>query len=182
MLDYELSNLVSSFCVENGVSINISQDMPDGYDAAYGTYDVTVNTLYFNLRRLENAPEYEVLFYLYHELRHAVQYLRPELFDEQIRESRVYVVLYDGTCFKLIENAWHKSCLKGMQVDFINAYLSLPYELDANTFAYEKVKTVYGSSDGLDSLYHIWMPETKWEYQEYNKLFQLIDAKIACKE
>lgn len=54
------------------------------YETAYGTYDVTVNTLFLNTAILQGAPEYGVLFYLFHELRHAVQYLRPELFDAQI--------------------------------------------------------------------------------------------------
>ena len=50
------------------------------YETVYGTYDVTVNTLFLNTAILQGAPEYGVLFYLFHELRHAVQYLRPVLF------------------------------------------------------------------------------------------------------
>lgn len=50
------------------------------YETAYGTYDVTVNTLFLNTAILQGAPEYGVLFYLFHELRHAVQYLHPVLF------------------------------------------------------------------------------------------------------
>ena len=76
--------------------------MPSGYETAYGTYDVTINTLFLNTKILHDAPEHEVLFYLFHELRHALQYLRPELFDEQIQESRFYVVLYNGVCYKLV--------------------------------------------------------------------------------
>ena len=50
---------------------------------------------------LQSAPEYETMFYLVHELRHAEQYQHPERFDAMIRVSLPYVVLYDGTCFRL---------------------------------------------------------------------------------
>ena len=176
--DYELENYISAFCVENGVSVNISRDMPDGYDTAYGTYDVTVNTLYLNFGKLENASEYEVLFYLFHELRHALQYLRPEMFDEQIRESSSYVVLYDGTCFKLIDHKWHRCYLDEVGNHFTDAYLSIPYEVDANRYAYQKVKIICGDSPELRKLYQFWMPKTVWQYEDYRKLFLIIDGKI----
>ncbi len=67
--------------------------MPAGYETAYGTYDVTINTLFLNTAILGNAPKYEVLFYLFHELRHAMQYLRPIMFDDKIKESINYVIL-----------------------------------------------------------------------------------------
>lgn len=77
---------------------------------------------------------------MYHELRHAMQYLKPERFDETIQESRFYVVLYNGTCFKLVDHDWKECVLDGEEEYFTAAYLSLPYEMDANTFAYERVK------------------------------------------
>lgn len=44
-------------------------------DFAYGTYDITVNTLFLNAAILKDALKCVVLFYLFHELRHAMQYL-----------------------------------------------------------------------------------------------------------
>ena len=157
-----IETLVSEFCSENQLSVQLSYEMPAGYETAFGTYDVTVNTLFFNREMLKNAPEYEVLFYLYHELRHAVQYLHPEMFDIQIQESRVYVILYNGTCYKLVGDDWQECTLVGNESYFTNAYLSLPYEVDANTFAYEQVKNLCGDSMELQELYNAWMPGKRW--------------------
>ena len=54
--------------------------MPKGYETANGTFDPTVNTLFINKEMLQSQPEYEQMFYLFHELRHALQYLHPESF------------------------------------------------------------------------------------------------------
>jgi len=72
-------------------------DVFSGYKTAYGTYDVK---LFVNVNLLENAPVYKVLFYLYHEMRHALQYAHPEQLDKEIRESLPYVLLYNGICFR----------------------------------------------------------------------------------
>lgn len=172
----EISKIIAEFCTETGISISLSHDMPAGYDTAYGTYDVTINTLFLNVQLLQDAPEHEVLFYLFHELRHAMQYLRPELFDPQIQESRFYVVLYNGVCYKLVGNAWHEVVLEGSEKHFTRVYMSLPYELDANTFAYEKVKNLCGKSDELQSLYSFWIPAEKMDYVELHDLFIRIDT------
>lgn len=174
----KIVHLVDVFCQEKGLSITLSHDMPTGYESAFGTYDVTINTLFLNVQMLRDAPEYEVLFYLFHELRHALQYLRPELFDEQIQESRFYVVLYNGICYKLVGNAWQEVVLKGSEEYFTRAYMSLPYELDANAFAYEKVKEIYGETPQLHGLYSFWAPKEKMDYEELRKIFVRIDAKI----
>ena len=44
----DIFEIVNSFCRENGISVNISYYMPIGYETAYGTYDVTINTLFLN--------------------------------------------------------------------------------------------------------------------------------------
>ena len=78
--------LAAEFCRENGIAVTMSREMPAGYENAYGTYDVTVNTLFLNPAMLWDAPEHEVLYYLYHELRHAVQYICPGRFGAELRE------------------------------------------------------------------------------------------------
>ena len=153
--------------------------MPSGYETAYGTYDVTVNTLFLNMELLKDAPEYEVLFFLFHELRHAVQYHHPQLFDREIQESRFYVILYNGICYKLIENAWIECVLEDPEDYFTYAYRSLPYELDANAYAYEKAKGICGDSEALRNFYGFWIPEDKMEYVEFRKIFGRIDDKTA---
>ena len=177
----DIETIVKEFCLENGISVKLSFDMPAGYETAYGTYDVTVNTLFLNTAILKDAPEYEVLFYLFHELRHAMQYLCPSLFSEQIRESRFYVVLYNGVCYKLMGDEWKECALDGTEEYFTRAYMSLPYELDANTFAYEKAKEFCGNTAELQELYSYWMPNDRLDYDEYKRLFKCIDAALSEK-
>ena len=172
----EIESIIAGFCKENSLVVTLSCDMPIGYETAYGTYDVTINTLFLNVQLLQDAPEHEVLFYLFHELRHAMQYLRPESFDPQIQESRFYVVLYNGVCYKLVGNAWQEVVLEGAEDYFTRAYMSLPYELDANSFAYERVKDICGNTDELQSLYSFWIPAEKMDYIELHDLFIRIDT------
>ncbi len=174
----EIESVVQNICRENNIEVKLSYDMPTGYETAYGTYDVTGNTLFFNIALLQDAPRCEVLFYLFHELRHAVQYLCPMLFDEQIKESMVYVILYNGTCFKLVRNMWQECILDGDEDYFTRAYRNLPYEIDANTFAYKKVKQTCGDSAKLQELLDFWIPKDSFDYEEYRKLFRRIDAKL----
>ena len=173
--------IVKDFCRENGLSVKLSYNMPSGYETAYGTYDITVNTLFLNVAILKDAPKHEVLFYLFHELRHAMQYLCPAMFDEQIQESRFYVVLYNGVCFKLVDNQWQECILEGSEDYFIRAYMSLPYELDANAFAYEKTKEICGDAAELQELYSYWTPNDRFDYDEHKKVFCLVDDALRKK-
>ena len=53
------------YCEENSLTINLSFDMPEGYETANGTFDMTVNTLFINKEMLQSQPEYEQMFYLW---------------------------------------------------------------------------------------------------------------------
>ncbi len=174
----EIEKIAFEFCRENGIEITLSYNMPAGYETAYGTYDVTINTLFLNTAILHNAPKYEVLFYLFHELRHAMQYLRPMMFDDKIKESINYVILYNGTCYKLVDNKWKECALPGDESYFTRAYMNLPYEIDANTFAYEKAREICGDSAELKELYDFWIPKDSFDYEEHKNLFRRIDEKL----
>ena len=92
---------------------------------------------------------------LFHELRHALQYLHPERFDGLISRSRLYVIQYDGTCYKLVDGKWKECKLDGSIDYFTELYLGQPYEREANDFAYEKVKALLGDAlDITDLRYH----------------------------
>ncbi len=175
----EIENIVGEFCRKTGIEVKLSFDMPAGYETAYGTYDVTQNTLFFNADILHGAPLHEVLFYLFHELRHAVQYQHPTLFSEEIRESIFYVILYNGVCFKLIDNEWIECYLNNADGNYLTrAYMSLPYEIDANMYAYEKAKEICGDTAELNALLDCWLPNDKLDYIEHKKLFRMIDSAV----
>ena len=166
------------FCKENNLDILLSYHMPQGYETAYGSFDVTKNTLFINQQMLADSAEYQSLFYLFHELRHAMQYLYPEQFSEQIQKSCQYSILYNGICSKLVDNSWKSCVLSGEQEYFTNAYLNSLHEIDANTFAYNMVKSVLGHSQQLETLYNWWMPKENFEYSEFVKLYNMIDENV----
>ena len=95
MFDYKKYS--DSYCNETGLELSLCFDMPEGYETANGTYDDGTKTVYINAKLLEAAPDFEKAFYLFHELRHATQYLKPEQFPELIRRSLQYMIQYDGT-------------------------------------------------------------------------------------
>ena len=72
MVDYEKH--FRMYCEENSLPINLSFDMPKGYETANGTFDPTVNTLFisivktvddfYDLLKVMNTPELTEFQYL----------------------------------------------------------------------------------------------------------------------
>ena len=174
-LDYK--KYAEEYCKEEQLYIKISSEMPPGYENAFGTFDVVLKTLFINEELMADFPEYEQLFYLFHELRHASQYIHPEKFSEEIQKSRFYVILYNGTCFRLCGNEW-KECRIAESEEYLQSlYINLPYEKDANTFAYRKTKEVMGDSKELRELYASWLPGCSLGITDYSRIFKEIDEK-----
>lgn len=59
--------------------------------------------------------------------------------------------------------------------------MSLPYELDANAFAYERAKAICSNAAELWKLYSHWTPQNRYDYDEHKKLFCLIDDALRKK-
>ena len=173
----DAAKLAGDFCAEKDLKISLSFQMPPGYETANGTFDPVKKTLFLNEEVLRGVPEYEAAFYLFHELRHAEQYQHPERFDETIRRSLPYVVLYDGTCYRLNRGGWQGCCLSGEE-DFADIYLGLPYEVDANEYAYARVRSLCGDSEELGKLRDFWRPKRRRPEEVYQRLFQRIDEAI----
>ena len=173
----DAAKLAGDFCAEKDLKISLSFQMPPGYETANGTFDPAKKTLFLNEEVLRGVPEYEAAFYLFHELRHAEQYQHPERFDETIRRSLPYVVLYDGTCYRLDRGGWKECCLSGEE-DFADIYLGLPYEVDANEYAYARVRSLCGDSEELGKLRDFWRPKRRRPEEVYQRLFQRIDEAI----
>ncbi|MBR1780242.1 MAG: hypothetical protein IJ751_02425 [Oscillospiraceae bacterium] len=182
MIDFD--GLFEEFCAEHDLDIVFSDNMPAGYETANGTFDVTQRTLFLNRVQIAAFPEYEQLFYFFHELRHALQYLHPERFDAEIQRSRYYSVMYDGTCYVLSDGEWRECQLTGGEETFTALYLGQPYEVDANTYAYEKVRARCGDSEGLRELASFWIPQCPPAFSEYRRLYAELDRRVgsACPE
>lgn len=176
MFDYE--KYFNEYRDENKLDLDLSFNMPDGYKTANGSFDFELKTVFINAELLKEVPDYEKAFYLFHELRHSSQYLYPKLFGSVIGRSLQYVIMYDGTCYKIINGKYYECKLEGSEVYFTNLYLGQPYEADANKYAYEQVKKKYGDSDALRKLYEFWMPSQTVPDEVYESVYSLIDDKI----
>ena len=78
-------------------------------------------------------------------------------------------------------NGHYISCkLDGNEDYFTNLYLGQPHEVDANTFAYEQVKQLYGDSKELKALFDFWMPRQPVPVGTYDTIFSQIDKSISC--
>ncbi len=170
MIDHQA--LIDAHCRQHGLTLTLSTDMPAGYETAFGTYVPETRTLHINAALLQGAPRADALFCLYHELRHAEQYQHPERFNEIIQHSLPYVLLYNGRCFKQTAAGWASCQLEGDEAWFTRAYLSLPYELDANEYACRQLER-----KGLDAadLRSFWIPAQPLPEAEFVRLFQQID-------
>lgn len=175
MKESELQKHAETYRQENDLQLKICFEMPSGYETANGMYDPESQTLFINQAKLESAPAYEALFYLYHELRHAVQYQKPERFEPVIVRSLDYVVGHDGKCWKRINKTWKACRLAGSEINFTQMYLAQPNEADANAFAFQTVKEMLGDSETLQALYSFWKPVEEVSAEPYNDLYRQID-------
>ena len=176
MFDYKTH--FNQYCKDHNLDLMLSFNMPAGYETAYGTFDPESRTVFINAEYLSAAPDYEKAFYLFHELRHSSQHLCPELFSSVINRSLQYVIMYNGTCYKRIKGKYHECILTGGEEYFTNIYLGQPYEVDANTYAYRRVKDICGDSEGLQKLYEDWLPNQTVSDELYNSIFAKIDEKL----
>ena len=164
-------------CESEGLDWRLSADMPKGFEDAFGTCDPTTRTVYLNAPALGKMPEYERLFHLYHELRHAAQYAHPERFGELTARSLSYAVGYDGVCFRLCGDGWRECRLDGSREYFTGMYLGQPSERDANEYALSRVRKIVGNAEGLCELAAFWTPDVLPGEDEYERLYELIDEK-----
>ena len=170
--------LAQQYCRENELDITLCFEMPAGWETANGMWEPQSRTLFFNRSMLEDVPAHEQLFFLYHELRHAAQHLKPEQFDSKSSKCLAYVIGYDGECWKRVNGTWQGCRLEGSETFFTQMYLGQPYEMDANAFAYQQVKALLGDSEALEELYSFWQPEREIPFEEYEALYEQIDRQI----
>ena len=176
MFDYQLH--FDAYCREHFLSLRLSFSMPEGYGSANGTFDAETGTVFVNAALRAERPDYEKAFFLFHELRHALQQRCPEQFSELVRRSAQYVIQYDGTCYKLAGGQYLECRLEGSGETFTGLYLGQPYEADANRSAYAQARKLYGDPDGLEELYSFWMPGDPVPDEAYEEIYRLIDEKV----
>ena len=175
---FQYKKYFDEYCEENKLSLSLSYTMPCGYETAFGTFDLNLQTIFINKNLLKDKEEYEQAFYLFHELRHALQYSNPQSFNNIINESLSYIIMYDGTCYKQVGDKYYKYKINGDEEFLKNLYVSQPYEMDANEYAYKKASEVMGFSKELEQLYHRWMPKSRVPNEIYRLIYKEIDKGI----
>ena len=175
MFDYQ--KIFDEYCRENGLALHLCFEMPEGFEGADGMFDPDSRTVYINADFPEGTPDYVRAFFLFHELRHAAQYLCPERFSDLIRRSLGYVIQYDGTCYKLVNGEYMECKLEGGEEVFTDLYMGQPHEMDANRFAYEQVKKLYGDSEKMRQLYEERKPGEAIADRVYEEVYTRIDEK-----
>lgn len=175
-----VENQLKSYKEKWGLDISVSFDMPKGFETAFGMFDVTKNVLFVSLSsKIDDA---RFLFTFYHELRHALQYNFPEMFGEEINMTLPFVVHFDGNCYMLKNNKWVHCKIEDENLDFMEIYKSLPYEIDANNFAYEQ-SCIYANDidkNGFDEMYKRSLPTKKYNINDLMKICEIIKNK--CKD
>ena len=175
MFDYQ--EIFDEYCRENGLALHLCFEMPEGFEGADGMFDPDSRTVYINTDFPEGTPDFVRTYFLFHELRHAAQYLCPERFSELIRRSLGYVIQYDGTCYKLVNGGYIECKLEGGEETFTDLYMGQPHEMDANRFAYEQVKKLYGDSEKLREMYEERKPKEAIAEEKYVEVYGMIDEK-----
>lgn len=174
----DIVELVNKYCIDNDLQINLSFNMPKGYENANAMYDNKIKTIFMNLNVIGKLKDYEQCFYLYHELRHASQYNKPNDFNTLLIKSLDYVIMYNGICYKMVDETYKMTHIDGDEEYFLNAYLSQPYEIDANRYAYEVTKSKYGYINELDELLNFYIPKKELSDQELDEIYKIIDNKV----
>ena len=95
-----------------------------------------------------------------------------------VKSQNIIVGDFTYTCYKIINGNYCECKLEGDEDYFTNIYLGQPYEVDANAYAYEQVKRIYGDSDDLRKLYEFWMPSQPVPDDVYDSVYALIDERI----
>lgn len=156
------TELMQRWAATLGVEYALSFDMPAGFDTANATYVPQRKTICLN-PALTEEDDISCAFYLLHELRHAWQHQRRQELPEDMARSLDYVILYDGTCYKQHDGNWLECRLEGDEEYFTDLYTNLPYEVDANEFAYQGL--LPGLEDRqrerLEELCSLWAPRNQ---------------------
>lgn len=61
----EYKKYFEAYCREHDLELRLSFEMPIGYEAANGTFDVSSRTVFINAEKLNKEPECSKLFYLF---------------------------------------------------------------------------------------------------------------------
>lgn len=179
----KFEDLIDTFLKEYDIDIRVLKDMPQGYENGFGTFDPEKNTLFFNESLLKQKP-WLGTFVIFHELRHALQYLRKGLVGDDVTKYLDYVVLYNGDCFKRNGDGYLQTKICGDAEFLKNVYLSFPYELDANEFALDKCKSILNKADfeKLSDFYERNLRPTKTiSKEEIEEITKSIDQNLKDK-
>ena len=151
--------------------------MPEGFEAAQGLTDPDTGNIRVNAALFDDGAPFLPLFIFLHELRHAIQKERTELFSEEIAMNCSHIIQFDGTGYLVDGDTVITVKLDGEQAFYTELYLGSPAEMDANRFAYDLLRPVC-DDEGLHEHYRIWSPS----YTLIPKEHMLDEFMKACEQ
>ena len=103
-----------------------------------------------------------------------------KMFDKKIQDSLKYVIHYNGDCYKLTEKGWIYCKIDDKKLNFTEIYKGLPYEIDANQFAFDNSKQHLNQSQlyELEEIFKKFMPTIQIPEDTYYAIYKEIDEKI----
>lgn len=143
-----------------GMSTELFFTMPEGFEAAHGLTDPDTGNIRVNEALFDDGAPFLPLFIFLHELRHAIQQARTELFSNEIAVNCSHMIQFDGTGYFVDGDTVIAVKLGGEQAFYTELYLGSPAEMDANKFAYDMLRPVC-ADEALTEHYRIWTPSYK---------------------
>ena len=140
-----------------GMSTELFFTMPEGFEAAHGLTDPDTGNIRVNEALFDDGAPFLPLFIFLHELRHAIQKARVELFSKEIAVNCSHMIQFDGTGYSVDGDTVTAVKLGGEQEFYTELYLGSPAEMDANKFAYDMLRQVC-ADEALEDHYRIWTP------------------------
>ena len=140
-----------------GMGTELYFTMPEGFEAAHGLTDPDTGNIRVNEALFDDGAPFLPLFIFLHELRHAIQKARVELFSKEIAVNCSHMIQFDGTGYYVDGETVITVKLDGEQAFYTELYLGSPAEMDANGFAYRLLRPIC-DDEALSEHYRIWSP------------------------
>lgn len=155
-----------------------------GFETAFANYDKEKKVIFLNPKYIE-ANSLFIIWNLFHEIRHAIQYKNQDLIfqgyipmDDFYRSLRYYFT-YDGTIYRFNNDEEFQYKIKQDEDFCLELYLRNPMEMDANKFAYKEMENIIRKNIGIFGDDNISLMDLEKNKQIFFPNFKLITDDIA---
>lgn len=156
----------------------------EGFETAFANCDKEEKVIFLNPEYI-GANSLFIIWNLFHEIRHAIQYKNQDLIfqgyipmDDFYRSFRYYFT-YDGTLYRFNNDEEFQYKIKQDEDFCIELYLRNPMEMDANKFAYKEMENIIRKNIGIFGDDNISLMDLEKNKQFFFPDFKIITDNIA---